>query len=370
MVQALTQLFMKGQERRRYLNDLLDLVALGTVADVMPVLDENRVLIQRGLQVINQTTRPGLRHLKAVAGYADKPVTTTGVGFHLGPRINVAGRLQQADLAFRLLRAHQDSEAAILADELNRLNVKRQDLQRRGMEEAESLVSPEDLEGERMIVLLGESWHLGVIGLLAGKLAEKHARPAVVCTAERRDGTYTGSARSIPAYDISAGIGACSEYLLAYGGHPGAAGFTLAEEQFEAFRVRLVEHANAHISEDDLQAQLVVDLMLRPDDIAFRTLKRLDQLEPFGQGHAQPVFGVRNCQIATGRQIGRGGTHLKLEFEVGRRRLSAVWWNQGALVDQLQFGQRVDAAFTLQADTYTGGDAVQMVLKDLCVSGE
>ena len=223
-VQALSAVFMETDERRRYLNSLLDLVVLGTVADVMPVLGENRVFIQRGLQILNQTERPGLRQLKVVAGYAEKPVKTMGVGFHIGPRINVAGRLEKPDIALELIRAKSDAEAALLADELNKLNARRQALQREGMDEAESLVSRDDLQRDRIIVVLGE-WKLGIVGLLAGKLCEKHVRPAVVCSEDAEGGIYVGSARSIPAYDISRGISACAEHLVAYGGHPAAAGF-------------------------------------------------------------------------------------------------------------------------------------------------
>jgi len=365
VVQALSQAFSSGPERRSYLNRQLDLVALGTVADVMPVLGENRVFIQRGLKALEKTERPGLRHLKAVAGYANKPLTTTALAFHLAPRINVAGRLQSADLALKLLRAREEGEAAILAGELNRLNARRQALQRDGLREAEDLVSAEDLESDRILVLLGESWSLGVVGLLASRLAEKHARPAVVCTAERGDGTYTGSARSIPAYDISAGISACARHLIAFGGHPEAAGFSMREEAFEPFRIDLVEHANAHLTDEDLQGRLTVDLMLRPRDIDPQTLKILSRLEPFGNGNEVPVFGIRNCQVAGVRQIGRDGTHLKVGLEMGGRRCGAVWWNQGGQIAQMTAGQRVTAAFNLEEDTYAGDGSVQLVLKDV-----
>ena len=224
LVQALSTEFFSPEERRRYLNSLLDLVVLGTVADVMPVLGENRVFVQRGLQILNNTPRPGLRQLKAVSGYAEKPVKTTGVGFHIGPRINVAGRLEKPDIALELIRAKSDGQAAQLADELNRLNARRQALQREGMDEAEALVSREDLARDRIVVVLGE-WKLGIVGLLAGKLCEKHMRPAVVCSDDAGGGVYVGSARSIPAYDISRGIGSCADHLVAYGGHPAAAGF-------------------------------------------------------------------------------------------------------------------------------------------------
>jgi single-stranded-DNA-specific exonuclease len=363
-VQALSAVFMETDERRRYLNSLLDLVVLGTVADVMPVLGENRVFIQRGLQILNQTERPGLRQLKGVAGYAEKPVKTMGVGFHIGPRINVAGRLEKPDIALELIRAKSDAEAALLADELNKLNARRQALQREGMDEAESLVSRDDLQRDRIIVVLGE-WKLGIVGLLAGKLCEKHVRPAVVCSEDAEGGIYVGSARSIPAYDISRGISACAEHLVAYGGHPAAAGFSLKADSFEAFRMALIEHANSHLDEKDMQAELDVDIIMEGRDLDIATIEAMAELEPFGNGNQVPLFAMRGCKILSRRQIGRGGTHLKVELEAGGRHCNGLWWNQGDVADKIHPGQRVSAAFSLEEDTYAGNGAVQMVIKDM-----
>jgi len=370
VVQALSQAFIAGGERRRYLNSLLDLVALGTVADVMPVLGENRVLIHHGLRELAQTGRPGLRQLKVAAGCADRPLTTAAVGFQLAPRLNVAGRLASPELALRLLRARLDSEAAALAGQLNALNSRRQQLQREALREAEALVSPEDLEADRIVVVLGEAWELGVIGLIAGKLAEQFNRPAVVCTQEGGRGLYVGSARSIPAYDIGAAIGACAAHLTTHGGHRGAAGFSLEAGKFEEFRAALVDHANARIAPEELQARLKVALLMRPSDLSAQTLEALDQLEPFGNGNEAPVFAVRGCQVARCERIGREGAHLKLGLEVGERACNAVWWGQGEVAGQIAKGQRLDAAFALEADTYAGNGAVQMVLRDLCPEDE
>ncbi|MGY8825026.1 MAG: single-stranded-DNA-specific exonuclease RecJ [Candidatus Latescibacterota bacterium] len=364
VVQALSAVFMKGDERRRYLNSLLDLVVLGTVADVMPVLGENRLFIQRGLQILNQTERPGLRQLKGVAGYAEKPVKTMGVGFHIGPRINVAGRLEKPDIALELIRAKSDPEAALLADELNKLNARRQALQREGMDEAESLVSSEDLDRDRIIVILGE-WKLGIVGLLAGKLCEKYVRPAVVCSEDAEGGIYVGSARSIPGYDISRGISSCAEHLVAYGGHPAAAGFSLRADSFEAFRMALIEHANSHLDEKDMQAELDVDIIMEARDLDIATIEAMAELEPFGNGNAVPLFAMRGCKVLSRRQIGRGGTHLKIELEMGGRHCNALWWNQGDVADKIHPGQRVSAAFALEEDSYAGNGAVQMVIKDM-----
>ena len=363
LVQALSAVFLAGEERRRYLNELLDLVALGTVADLVPVLGENRLFIQRGLQILQRTERLGLRALKRVASYRDQPLDAASLGFRLGPRINVAGRLKTPDIALRLLRSTSEGEAAQLADELNKLNSQRQEKQRKGIQEVEERTGPEEDVEDHIIVVLGE-WNLGIIGLLASKLCEKYARPAVVCTQSGDHGLCVGSARSIPGYDISAGIHACEEHLQTHGGHPAAAGFSLEADAFEHFRLALINHANTHISPEALQPALDIDLMLKPADLTLDTVEQLAALEPFGNGHRRPVFALEGCRVVWARQIG-SGRHFKAELEVGGRRCAALWWNQKDLADKVRPGDRLSAAFELEADTYTGNGAVQMVIKDL-----
>ncbi len=366
LVQALSERVEPSGDRRRYLNGLLDLVALGTVADVMPVLGENRALIRRGFEILETTQRPGLRHLREAAGCGEGPITATAIGFYLGPRINVAGRLASPDKALQLLRCDRDSEAALLAEELNEMNAQRQQLQREGLGEAEDLLAAADLETDHIIILLGESWHLGIVGLLAGKLADRHGRPAIACTDARGDGTYTGSARSIPGYDISLAISRCSHHLLTYGGHAAAAGFSMQADEFEAFRVELLDRVNSELNAADLERHLKVDLVLRPEDITSGTLRELERLEPFGNGHEAPIFAARDLQLTSRKRIGRQGIHLKMEFEAGGASYTALWWNRGDLAKELEPGRRLSAAFALEADNFAGNGAVQLVLKDLC----
>lgn len=367
LVQALSEAFLAGEERRRYLNELLDLVALGTVADLVPVLGENRLFIRRGLQILQHTKRLGLGALKRVANVQNQPLDAACLGFRLGPRINVAGRLKTPDRALRLLRSQSEGEAAQLADELNRLNSQRQAWQREGIREVEEQVGPEEDVEDRIIVVLGE-WNMGIVGLLASKLCEQYARPAVVCTQGAEHGLCVGSARSIPGYDISAGIHACEEYLETHGGHPAAAGFSLAVDAFEHFRLALINHANARISAEALQPALDIDLMLKPADLTLDAVKQLNELEPFGTGHRRPVFALADCRVVWSRQIGSDGRHFKAELEVGSRRCTALWWNQKDLAAEVRPGTRLNAAFELEADTYTGNGTVQMVLKDLHLS--
>lgn len=364
VVQALSGAFLEGAERRTFLNGLLDLVALGTVADIVSAIGENRVLIRQGFRVMERAERPGLAELRNVAG-ASGPINSTAVGFRLGPRLNAAGRLATADLALSLLRASSKAEAAQLAAQLDGLNKQRQQSQRAGMRQAADMVDQEDLSADRILVLLGEGWELGVIGLIASQLSERHYRPVAVCTDARGDGTYVGSARSIPGYDMVAGITTCSRFLTNYGGHAGAAGFSLEAESFEAFKAALTDHANATLSDADMQASLAIDLILRPGDIDIAILGELARLEPFGPGNEVPTFAALGLEVHNCVRVGKGGEHLKLTLGASGRKHSAVWWRNGAAAGEINRGDRIDAAFTLEEDTYVGNGTVQMVVRDL-----
>ena len=364
VVQALAQTLMAEGERRSYLNSLLDLVALGSVADVAPVTGENRLLIRRGMQVLDQTTRAGLRALREATGSANRPVDTTMIGFFLGPRINSAGRLASADLALSLLRCQDAGEAARLAGELNALNTRRQELQSTGMAEAQQQVGEEELDQHRILVVRGDDWHLGVVGLIAGRLADAYWRPAVVCTDARKNGVYTGSARTAGGYNIVQAVFRCADLLTDYGGHADAAGFSVPCENYEAFRDRLIEDADRLLSEDRLTPRLELDVALRPSEISLETVSVLSALAPFGTGNECPRFLLRDCRVESCYAVGQGA-HLKLTLDAGGQSCDAIWWRQGELVYLLSVGDRVDAAFALEANTYRGQTRVQLVLDDL-----
>ena len=366
VVQALCASFMTPEKRRRYLNQLLEFVALGSVADLAPVLDENRVMIRRGLRAMQESSRPGMNQLKAAARCDNGPVDTTSVGFYLGPRLNSSGRLSSPDLSLQLLRARDEDTAKTLAAELEELNSRRRELQREGTREAQSLVSKDDLGMDRILVLLGEDWNPGVIGLIAGAVVEKYNRPAVIVTDARRDGVYVGSARSIEAYDINAGISSCAKHLTTYGGHPGAAGFSLQGENFEAFRADLIRHANERLTEADMAPKLPVDLLLDPSDIGRPTLRTLAEMEPFGSGNESPVFAALDLEVAARGRMGQGGDHLRVVLNVDGRPTTALWWRNGVAADELAPGDHVAVAFELKPDMYEGAvTGVQLVVRDM-----
>jgi len=342
----------------------LDLVALGTVADVAPMIEENRLLTRRGMQVLEKTDRPGLQALKSVAGASNRPVDTTAIGFFLGPRINSAGRLASAELALNLLRSQDRIQAAQLAEELNGLNGERQTLQTDGMAEAERQVETEGLDQHRILVVRGEDWHLGVVGLIAGRLVEKFWRPALVCTDFRKNGIYTGSARTAGGYNIVEAIFRVSELLTEFGGHADAAGFSVPAENYPAFQERLVADAEERLSDDALTPQLELDVVLGPPEISLNTVETIGKLAPFGAGNESPRFMARNCRIADARAVGHGA-HLKLSVDTGADLCDAIWFRQGERVYELSVGETVDMAFALDANTWQGRTKVQMMVEDM-----
>jgi single-stranded-DNA-specific exonuclease len=375
LVQALTGGRMPTAERRRYLNDLLDLVALGTVADVAPMVGENRLLTSRGIRLLERSRlaaragraegRPGLVALMGVADSMGREIDTMTIGFQLGPRLNSAGRLESAELALDLLRAPDAQSATGLAAKLDELNRRRRELQEEGLEEARQAVLAGDPERDRLLVVKGDAWDLGVIGLIAGRLAEEFGRPAVACTAAKGDGTLVGSARTAAGYDIGQAIFRCEEHLIDFGGHAAAAGLTVAEERFDALRDQLVSEAGERLTEEDLTPELELDLELAPRDLSLASVEELRTLAPFGFGNEAPRFLAGDCRVARVRRIGQDGAHLKLELETGAGRHDAVFFRRGDLAGRLPSGSRVDAAFALEANTWQGRTDVQLRLIDL-----
>jgi single-stranded-DNA-specific exonuclease len=363
VIQALSERFMNGDDRRSYLNSILDYVALGTVADMAPMIGENRILTRRGMQVLEKSTRPGIQALKTISGTKGK-IDSTSIGFFLGPRINSAGRIGKPDLALDLLRASNPADAGRLAQELNELNLLRQDLQSAGTEEAEQQVIENGLADQRMVLVKGDDWHLGVIGLIAGRLKERYNQPAIALSGAKGD-TLVASARSAGGYNIVEGIFRASSHLTEYGGHADAAGFSLKRENFEAFREQILADANDHLSDADLTPKLDLDLTLRPEDISFKTVEDLEAFSPFGPQNEPPKFAAVQCRLDRIDTVGQDAAHLKMQIQTGKTRCEAIWWREGELIYELNRGDIVDLAFTLESRTWNGKTSLQMVIKDM-----
>jgi len=363
VIQALSERFMQGDDRRTYLNGILEFVALGTVADMAPMMGENRILTRRGMQVLEKSPRPGIQALKAISGTKGK-IDSTSIGFFLGPRINSAGRIGKADLALNLLRASNPNDAARLAEELNDLNLQRQDLQNLGIEDAERQVIENGFADQRLVLVKGDDWHLGVIGLIAGRLKERYNQPVIALSGAKQD-ILVASARSAGGYNIVEGIFRCSSLLTEYGGHADAAGFSLNPENFQAFRDQITADANDHLSDTDLTPKLDLDLTLRPEDISLKTVEDLEIFAPFGPQNEPPKFAAVQCRIDKIDTIGQDAAHLKMQIRAGKTHCEAIWWREGELIYELNQGDIVDLAFTLESRTWNGRTSLQMVLKDM-----
>jgi single-stranded-DNA-specific exonuclease len=356
------------------LREQLDLVALGTIADVVPLTGPNRVLVHFGLKELARGARPGVLALKSVAQLAGE-VTAGDVGFKLGPRINAAGRLDDASVGVRLLLCEDLREARALAEQLDRANAERQGLQARiaieAIDRAGRLGSPEQ---RRCLVVSSPGWHVGVVGIVASRLVEKFHRPAVVIAEE--GGVAKGSGRSVEGFHLYDALALCSRHLTRFGGHKHAAGVTLETANIAAFAEALESEARSKLDPAQLSPRLRIDAELRPSEIGLKLAEQLRRLAPFGAGNPEPVF---RCPELTAREVrllpdkkGAGPGHLKLRLgeargagvaDVDAPELDAIGFGLGSLL--LPVGGKVDAAFQLCIDTWNGSDRLQLKLKDL-----
>jgi len=345
--------------RNSFYNKVLDLVALGTVADVMPLVGENRILVKHGLKRLHQTKRVGLQTLKQVAGVKGYP-TARDISFGLAPRMNAAGRLENATLALQLLLEDDLQTAQQIAQTLDKHNRERQDLQEVAVQEAITQIERENLTRHRALVVHSPNWRHGIIGLVAGKLRERYYRPVAAVTIEA--GVARGSMRSIPEFDLTALLAQMKPLCLKCGGHAAAGGFAIAVEQLDALRTLITDFANAHLTDDDLIPTLDIDQEIAPSEATLRLIQELRMLEPFGAGNERPLFVCRNVEVL-GSRTDRSGKHLFLTVRgAGGIATDAVLWDGGDYPIEPQ--TRVDLVFDLEEDTYKGYGATRWVIKD------
>jgi single-stranded-DNA-specific exonuclease len=304
---------LDAAQAKPLLFSLLDLVALGTVADVMPLTGENRPLVRHGLRELEKTTKPGLRALAAMLGLGDKPFSPETVAFMLAPRLNAAGRTGNATDALELLLTESESRAWELAKYLDHLNQERRNIESDVLEEALAQLEEDPTPAEELPVLVvaGQGWHPGVVGIVASRLVDRYGRPAVVLGIE--GDTARGSARSIEGFDLLGALTRCSDVLGEFGGHRMAAGLSLPAARFEEFRDALRHHVADMLEPDSLKPRLDVDTHAEVSDLTMASLKEIDGLRPFGQGNPAPVVALENCRLV-GEPVEVGGKHLKMRL--------------------------------------------------------
>ena len=340
-----------------------DLVALGTLADVMPVTGENRTLIRAGVEKMKTAPRPGLLSLCAAAGLDMTKLTVTGVSYGLAPRLNAAGRVGTVEGAVELLRTDDPDRAAFLAGEMCRYNRERQQLESRMVEEALEMLRVSPSEGAPL-VLASEGWHQGVAGIVASRLSERFSLPAVVICL--KDGVGRGSCRSAGSFQLFGALSSCRDLLTAFGGHEMAAGLTVPEENIDALRSRLGELYRAAGAGGALRTLRVDAELPKPEILTEENVAALELLEPCGTGNPTPVFSMTELEIVSASAIG-GGRHTRLRLRKHGTELEGVFFGRAPEALGAVPGRRADAAFTPQINEYRGRRSVQLLLSDLIV---
>ena len=357
-----------GQSRAD-VNQYLDLITLGTAADMVPILDENRAIVYLGLQMLKDSNRPGLRALLKKTNLKNGTVSVGQIVFWLAPRINAAGRLGDANRSVELMTTNDEARAATLATELDQENHRRQEIQQQVVDEALRMVNAQiDLASERAIVLAGHNWHPGVVGIVASRIKEEYNRPAVVISIDS-DGMGKGSARSIKDFDLYNALTAASEFLDGYGGHPMAAGLTVREESLDDFKSAFVKYANENIPDENLIPTITVDGELKLTDINTRFMDFLEKLGPYGPGNMRPKFIARNLAIAGHPRVIGKGDHLRFRVRQGRTVFDAIGFNLARHYEKLITGFPIDIAFVVEANEWQGQKFIQLNIRDIKRSG-
>jgi single-stranded-DNA-specific exonuclease len=342
----------------------LDLVALATIADVVPLVDENRSLAIAGLRALARTSKPGLRALMQRAGADPATVDSGAVGFRLAPRLNAAGRLGHPHEALELLLTEDEAEAGRLADSLEELNRERQAVEGRILREAVAQVEswPPEKRARRAYAVAGADWHEGVIGIVASRLVERYHRPVVLIAGT--DGDWKGSGRSISSFDLHAALGACADLLGRWGGHRAAAGLSIAEENVDAFGEAFAQQAAAVLEEEDLEPMTQIDaIVARGAELSLDLCAELARLAPFGLGNPAPTLLAPGCGLAEIATVG-DGKHLRFRVRRdGRDSGSAIAFGQGSRLEQLRPDALYDIAFRLEENHWNGTVAPQLVVR-------
>ena len=334
-----------------------DLPAIGTIGDIVPLTGENRTLIRAGLERLSQSDRPGVQALLENAGVAGKALTSTNVAFTLVPRINATGRMGAPERAVRLLISGYEEEAEVLSEEICADNEERRRVE---AEIAEAAFADIDMK-DRVVVVDGENWHHGVIGIVASRVTERCGKPCMIIS--RGETEAKGSGRSIEGFSLFEAICACGDLLIKFGGHPMAAGITLKPENIEAFRKRINQYAAEHFPQMPTQT-VTLDCKLNPAALSVSMAQSLTQLEPFGNGNPQPVFGLFNMELSNVTPVGGGG-HLRLTLEKNGAVITAMRFNTKPEELPYHIGDKIDLAVQLEAREFRGQPSLTVIVRDM-----
>lgn len=338
-----------------------DLAAIGTIGDIVPLTGENRTLIRAGLERLSQSDRPGVQALLENAGIAGKALTSTNVAFTLVPRINATGRMGAPERAVRLLISGYEEEAEVLSEEICADNEERRRVEAEIAEAAFADIEAKGYMKDRVVVVDGENWHHGVIGIVASRVTERCGKPCMIIS--RGETEAKGSGRSIEGFSLFEAICACGDLLIKFGGHPMAAGITLKPENIEAFRKRINRYAAEHFPQMPTQT-VTLDCKLNPAALSVSMAQSLTQLEPFGNGNPQPMFGLFNMELSNVTPVGGGG-HLRLTLEKNGAVITAMRFNTKPEELPYHIGDKIDLAVQLEAREFRGQPSLTVIVRDM-----
>ncbi|WP_303996520.1 single-stranded-DNA-specific exonuclease RecJ [Megamonas hypermegale] len=359
LCQALYQTLHKDPAE---LEQYLDIVALGTVADIVPLIDENRRFVQKGL---NNIRNLGMQELLKICNYETDTVNTGHIGFGVAPRLNAAGRLTHASNAVELLLTDDKAVAAEKSRYLDAENKKRQDIVEDIFNQAVAMVEKEQTGQDKIIIVVGENWHEGVIGIAASRLQEKYYRPIIIIAVN--NGIGKASCRSIEGFHMKNALDFCADDFVVYGGHSMAAGFTIEAAKIAAFTAHIKDYAEKNVPEDILTPVCKIEAVVYPQDITLDLIHELSLLEPFGMGNTKPQFVCQHLYVSQCKTIGRENTHLRFVFEYGGQRFTAIGWNMAQYAEQIAY-KYVDIVFQPEINHWNDKDYIQFKLSDIHLS--
>ncbi len=351
-----------GMNTKEVFMEYVDMVALGTIADVVPLIDENRVIADKGINSIEHTNNKGIRALMDLAGAGGKSVDANSVAFFASPRLNAAGRLENASLSVELMICDDNERAKEIAEHLDSLNTDRKEIEQKIFEEAYR--QAEEMGDDKLVyVISGENWNHGVIGIVASRIAEMFYRPCILISVE--DGKGKGSGRSVPEMNLFDALSSCEDILTAFGGHSQAAGLSISADKIEEFSKKINEFAKKNVDVATLVPKLLIDCNLSGANVTMQAAKMLETLAPFGEGNELPVFSMRDLRVMASQSMGVDKKHLRVRLSDGSNLFNAIGFGMGELSEKLNPGDIVSIAFTMNINTYQGSENLQLILKDI-----
>ena len=346
----------------RQLINYLDLVSLATVADQVPLNDENRIITYLGLEQINKKPRPGIKAL--LSDFKGDEISTSTLVFKLSPKVNAAGRMKHATLALELLMCEKFEHTVNLSEQISSINIERRQEDKKTTEEALIQIKQEEEESFSSTLVHNDNWHPGIIGIVASRLIEKYYRPTIVLTKQGQ--YYIGSARSINGFDIYKALKKCSNFLEQFGGHKYAAGLKLHESKLKLFRSEFEKVASKNISEKQKIKTLIYDLEISLSDLNFKFFKIIEQMEPFGPNNLKPIFCSRNCVTTSQtRTVGNDNKHLQLFIKSKNKIYKGIAFGRGDLLNKINESKGFDILYSVEKNTWNGNTELQLIIMDL-----